>query len=242
MATPQHKPHSLKEPIPWDGQEEYRNWRIKIGRWLAQTQTPAEKQGPALSLVLSGPADEVALQFPDAQLNSSTGARQLLDALDKRFKKNSEDEIWEVFRIFVRTKRHPRTSMKIYVTDFLNRLSRLKSFLPQAPDGNDLIPKFLESLFLLENANLPDDDIKLILASSGMKLDNPEVIQFHMKRMYEIVDNDLSHKKHDDVHYGNSESSGSNSEETSSCNSDSSMDSADEEKAQLAYVAYQKAR
>ena len=59
---------------------------IKI--WRTYTDLPKERQGAVIFLSLKGEAQDAVLELGEGEISSETGVKNIIDRLDKLFKKD----------------------------------------------------------------------------------------------------------------------------------------------------------
>ena len=66
----------------------YDNWKKMIKIWCTYTDLPKERQGSAIFLSLEGEAQDAVLELGEGDISSETGVKNIIDRLDKCFKKD----------------------------------------------------------------------------------------------------------------------------------------------------------
>ena len=66
----------------------YDDWKTMIKIWCTYTDLPKERQGTALFLSLEGEVQDAVSELSEGEISSETGVKNIIDHLDKLFKKD----------------------------------------------------------------------------------------------------------------------------------------------------------
>ena len=116
----------LKTPPTLNKGDNFENWEKAVKVWQLLTDLPAEKQGPAVLLALTGKDRDVALELPITEINAVDGCTRVLTKLGKVYKKDTVDTEFESFENFIRFKRKPNTGMNQYINEFESLYAKAK--------------------------------------------------------------------------------------------------------------------
>ena len=105
---------SYKFPPDFAGKT-YEAWRREVSLWQHVTDLDIKKQAAALALSLTGQYRDIATSIDDSQLNCDDGVKNLLETLDKTFKKNSCDLAYESYKQFEHYRRCEDSTMLQYI-------------------------------------------------------------------------------------------------------------------------------
>ena len=136
----------------------YENWETKIKLWQLVTDLPKTKQGPIVVLVLSGKAEQCALELPITEISAEDGVDRILTKLSKVFKKDTVDAAYEAFEEFIHLKRPADGNISNFITEFEAKYNKAKVH------GCELSSP-IRAYFLLNQANLSDANKQLARAT-----------------------------------------------------------------------------
>ena len=172
---------SYKKPPCFDpATDNYSKWRKEIDIWARITDIPDKKQALATTLSLNGSARDVTLQLEYGQIEVDGGLKVLLDHLDKSsLRTNADDEAYERFIEFKSLERLVGQPIQAFVLNFENVVAKLKG-LKMTFSENILAAE------LLHKSGLTDTEKRIVLASSGFKIDTMKSVIGRMLANYDI--------------------------------------------------------
>ena len=118
MSSNIRNPPSLKDGASFE------KWEKALKIWQVVTELPAEKQGSAVVLVLTGKAQEAVLEMDINEIKDKNGVDKILSTLGKIYKKDTVDMAYEKFEQFIHFKREPSMDINTFITEFERRYSQ----------------------------------------------------------------------------------------------------------------------
>ncbi|KAK6184040.1 hypothetical protein SNE40_006584 [Patella caerulea] len=110
---------AYKAPPPFSDSKPYSRWIDEIKAWQCLTDLDESKQALAVALTFdehdpSGIRDKVFSDLPLDTLKSDDGMKELIQYMDKLFKKDQLSEAYEVYTEFDRFRRQPDLKMETF--------------------------------------------------------------------------------------------------------------------------------
>ena len=156
MATSSNK--NIKNPPPLDKSPNFEQWEKSLKYWQAVTDLPKAKQGPAVTLSLSGKALEAAMELDFEEVSGDTGVQKVVERLRKIYAKDKVEAAYEAFDKFIHFKKKDKMNMVDYITEFESNYSKAKTHGFELSDSS-------QGFFLMNQAGLSDDHKKLVRAT-----------------------------------------------------------------------------
>ena len=113
----------------------------------AYTDLPKERQGAAIFLSLEGQAQDAILELSEGEIASANGVKNIIDHLDKLFKKDETLQKYQALEAFETYHRPTNTTIQEFLIEFEKRYNKTKSYGTTMSD--DLL-----AYRLLKSANL----------------------------------------------------------------------------------------
>ena len=151
---------NLKMPPVLETEDQYLEWVNDLKIWQLFTDLEKAKQGPAVYLSLTGRARECIRDLTPEQLSDDNGVQAITDKLDAIFKKDQNTRAYMAFKEFYDYRR----TQGVSITDFIVRFEYLYHKMMQF-DMN--LPEGVKAFFLLNAANVSEDNEKLARATVG---------------------------------------------------------------------------
>lgn len=137
----------------------YNEWKTELGIWSDFTDLPAERQGGALFLTLTGKARQAVLaEVPREKIRSSNGVKAITGCLDELYEKDKSQCAFTAFEEFISYKRPRGTNIQDYLVEFNLKYSKIKTHTMELPEG-------VLAYYLLKCANLSDEQTNICKAT-----------------------------------------------------------------------------
>ena len=147
-------------PPVLESEDSYIEWINDLKIWQLFTDLPKAKQGPAVYLSLTGRARECVRDLTPAQISAETGVANITAKLDAIFKKDQNTRAYMAFKEFYDFKRSSGVSITDFIVRFEYLYHKLQGFDMKLPEG-------VKAFFLLNAANVSEDNEKLARATVG---------------------------------------------------------------------------
>ena len=158
--------HSIKAPPALSKSISYETWLKEIEIWKLYTDTPVEKQGPAIFLTLEGKAREAVLELDIKDISGADGCKNIVAKLDTLYLKDKAQVAYEAYDKFEQFQRAPEMTMKDFIIEFERLHCKTKSHGVTMSD--DIL-----AYRLLKSANISNEHQQLARATMGdLKYDN----------------------------------------------------------------------
>ena len=154
MATSKN----IKNPPLLSASPSFEQWEKAMKYWQAVTDLPKAKQGPAVTLSLSGKALEAAMELDFDEVSAEDGVVKVMDRLRSIYAKDEVEAAYEAFDNFIHFKRNENSSMAEFITAFELKYSKAKSHGFELSESS-------QGFFLLNQAGLTEDHRKLVRAT-----------------------------------------------------------------------------
>ena len=151
---------NVKMPPVLESEDAYIEWINDLKIWQLFTDLPKAKQGPAVYLSLTGRARECVRDLTPAQISAETGVANITAKLDAIFKKDHNTRAYMAFKEFYDFKRSSGVSITDFIVRFEYLYHKLQGFDMKLPEG-------VKAFFLLNAANVSEDNEKLARATVG---------------------------------------------------------------------------
>ena len=138
--------------------KKYDDWKKMIKIWCTYTDLPKERQGAAMFLSLEGEAQDTVLELSDGEISSETGVKNIIDRLEKLFKKDETLQKYQALEAFETYPRPTSSSIQEFLNEFEKGYNKTKSFGTTMPD--DIL-----AYCLLKSANLSEEHEQLAKAT-----------------------------------------------------------------------------
>ena len=145
--------------------DDYSNWKMDIEVWRLVTKEEKIKHGPALYLALQGSARDKVRTIKMDVLSKEDGFEQVIKMLDTVFLKDESTRAYMAFKEFVEYRRKMGESYSAFVVTFEKLHAEISKHKMQLPDG-------AKAYFLLQAANLNEDNERLARVSAKMNYAN----------------------------------------------------------------------
>ena len=162
---------NLKNPPAYNPEREgddYASWKTDVEVWQMVSTLDKAKQGPALYLSLEGSARDKVRGIDKTILNSDEGVKEILRMLDEVYLKDQSTRAYCAFRDFVEYRRKSGQDFATFHVQFENLYREVEIHEMKLPTG-------AVAYFLLQAANLPEDNERLARVTSEMKYDTMKV-------------------------------------------------------------------
>ena len=150
----------LKTPPVLADEDGYGEWLNDVKIWQLFTDLEKKKQGPALYLTLSGRARECVRELTPEVIGGDDGVQKIIEKLDKLFMKDQNTHAYLAFKEFYDYRRPAGVSITDFIVRFKYLCHKLKQFDMKLPEG-------VQAFFLLNAANISEDNEKLARATVG---------------------------------------------------------------------------
>ena len=158
--------HSIKAPPALSKSNSYETWLKEIEIWKLYTDTPVEKQGPAIFLTLEGKAREAVLELDIKDISGADGCKNIVAKLNTLYLKDKAQVAYEAYDKFEQFQRAPEMTMKDFIIEFERLHCKTKSH--GATMSDDIL-----AYRLLKSANISNEHQQLARATMGdLKYDN----------------------------------------------------------------------
>ena len=146
----------LKMPPVLVDEDGYGEWLNDVKIWQLFTDLEKKKQSPALYLTLTGRARmrECVLELTPEVIGGDDGVKKIIEKLDKLFMKDQNTRAHLAFKEFYDYCRPAGVSITDFIVRFEYLYLKLKQFDMKLPEG-------VQSFFLLNAANISEDNEKL---------------------------------------------------------------------------------
>ena len=91
---------TYKNPPKLEADMPYESWKNELEVWQLVTDLDKNKRALAVTLTLTGRAQEADLEVPAKDINTDGGMVTLFAALDKVFQKEKIDSMYEAYKQF----------------------------------------------------------------------------------------------------------------------------------------------
>jgi hypothetical protein len=162
--------------------EEYEDWRIKVEDWLLLSEGEVKYPGVEIRLGLEGKALEVGKEMERDVLKGPDGANELMEKLDKRYRKDKMMENYIKVRNYLKVERKEKEKIE----DYLQKYERLAEECKKAATGSMLTGE-IKGCHLLEQANLNEQQKQMVLSACGKDKLEYEMVAKVMKRIFEGI-------------------------------------------------------
>ena len=126
---------NYKIPPKFTEETSYEVWKNELDMWKCVTDLPKSKQALAVALSLNGKPREVALEISSDKLNKDDGMEKLIEALDKVFLTDNNDNAYAAYSNFESCKKDPSMTMTDFIIEFERKYNRTKKFNMTLPDN-----------------------------------------------------------------------------------------------------------
>ena len=100
----------------------YKDW-LKLIKILRKfSDSPANRQGPALVLSLEGEALDAVFEIDESDISKENGVDFIIERLSRLFKKDSTATKYQALEAFMKFKRPSNISIQAYLNEFDKRL------------------------------------------------------------------------------------------------------------------------
>ena len=149
---------NIRNPPLLEASPSFEQWEKSLQYWQAITDLAKSKQGPAVTLSLTGKALEAAMELDFAEVSADDGVKKVVERLRKIYAKDTVEAAYVAFENFIHFKRENSISILDYITEFESKYSKAKKH------GFDLSDT-TQGFFLLNQAGLSEDHKKLVRAT-----------------------------------------------------------------------------
>ena len=158
---------SLKTPPTFnpEGGDDYVNWKLDVDVWRMITKEEKKKHGPAVYLSLQGSARDKARSINQTTLNSDDGYEEVIRLLDSVFLKDESTRAYVAFKEFVEYRRKMGESYSTFIVAFEKLHTEIAKHKMKLPNG-------AKAYFLLQAANMTEENERLARVSAKMDYDN----------------------------------------------------------------------
>ena len=132
----------------------------ELAIWQLYTDLDKKKQGPALTLSLTGKARDCVLELPVDDIGTEGSVKKIIDRRDKLFLKDKVQNAYIAYETFESFKR----SSEMSVTEYNNESERLHHKLKEYDMG---LPSGVLAYKLLKQAGLSESHEQLARAMAG---------------------------------------------------------------------------
>lgn len=137
----------------------YEDWKSDVEIWSDYSDLEKEKQGSAVYLTLTGKAQQtVRSDVTRAKMKSATGLTDVLNCLDKLFKKDETVSGFDAYEQFSEYRRSQGVTIKDFLVEFNLKYSKLKTQKMVLPDG-------VLAFYVLKCANLSGEQVNICKAT-----------------------------------------------------------------------------
>ena len=151
---------NVKMPPRLEAEDTYLEWTNDLKIWQLFTDLEIERQGPAVYLSLTGRARECVRDLTPEQISSKEGVQHITNKLDAVFKKDQNTRAYIAFKEFYDYKRTSGMTIADFIVRFEYLYHKLQQFDMKLPEG-------VKAFFLLNAANVSEDNEKLARATVG---------------------------------------------------------------------------
>ncbi|KAL5255720.1 hypothetical protein ACHWQZ_G011070 [Mnemiopsis leidyi] len=170
--------HERDIPMLDDGTD-YSTWKKKVDIWKLGTNAKPGQQAAKLIMNMRGKPQEVAINIETSKIGCDTGVDNLIAELDKLYKKDVTQSLFKAIDSFERYRRNKEDNIDSYISEFQRRYKSLV----QLQKGKELYDDVILAYRLLNQANLNEDQMRLVRATCAAKL-TFESMQEQLKRTF----------------------------------------------------------
>ena len=167
-----------EDPPTLDDEINYEAWLKDLKIWDLYTSTPVEKRGMRLYLTLQGTPRTIVRDLPIETISNANGLGQIVQALNKHFKKNDAQRAFIDLENFEKFNRTSNMSVNSYITQFEHLNCKLVEHEINYPKG-------VLAYKLIQQANLAESEKNIIKATLN-NLDYEEVKQKMLTLFHDI--------------------------------------------------------
>ena len=133
-------------------------FKKKLNLWESLTPLDDTEKGSIVYLSLTGRAEEIVRNIPENVIKSRNGYKRIVEALDKIFIRDINQDVYLTYKEFEELKRESDVNIKDFLIKFDDLKSRLNMLHMELPEGV-LVYR------LLQSANLSADDKRACVTS-----------------------------------------------------------------------------
>ena len=142
-----------------DDGADYDNWKIKVRKWCKVSKIKKSQQATYLQLALGIKGFQATKHIPDEDLETKTGVKLLIDALDEFYIPDKLQHRIILWRTFYNTRRQQNGPMMEHIHKFMDAFQEFKVL-----SEDILLDDSILAHLLLESCNLGDEDRKIVTA------------------------------------------------------------------------------
>ena len=159
-----HQTSYNKAPPLLSASKTYEDWKKKINIWNQVSTLDAKSKASQVFLNLTGEAEEAVLELEETDIHSDNGLTNILNRLDRLYKKDETLQKFEWFEKFESYSRSEDMSILQHISKFEQIYNKVKKYGSTMSD--DLL-----AFKLLKTAKLSPANEKLAKATGEMKYD-----------------------------------------------------------------------